>query len=124
MNHRPRIYYTETQRALMWDRWRGRRHHPIVEFCAPAWALPKITCQLSHLRVVRRIEIDALHFFQNFAITLRLFGDALPFRVRRECPNIDSQSLLTDRYLPAVSSITEKGTDYLYWVISGPIRTF
>ncbi len=21
MNYRPRIYYTETQRTLMWDRW-------------------------------------------------------------------------------------------------------
>ena len=27
-------------------------------------------------------------------------------------------SLLTDRYLPAVCSITENGTDYLYWVYS------
>ncbi len=29
-------------------------------------------------------------------------------------------SPLTNRYLPAVCSITENGTDYLYWVISVP----
>ena len=33
-------------------------------------------------------------------------------------------SPLTDRYLPAVSSITEGETDYLYWVTSGPSPSF
>ena len=31
MKHRPRIYYTESQKALMWERWRaGDNHHQIA----------------------------------------------------------------------------------------------
>lgn len=42
MKRRPRIYYTDTQKALMWDRWKAGdslqqiaqlfdRHHPSIE---------------------------------------------------------------------------------------------
>jgi hypothetical protein len=31
MEHRPRIYYTEAQKALMWDRWqKGESLHAIA----------------------------------------------------------------------------------------------
>ncbi|MFT4519642.1 MAG: hypothetical protein ACI9JM_002039 [Halioglobus sp.] len=32
MKHRPRIYYTETDKALMWDRWqKGESLHSIAK---------------------------------------------------------------------------------------------
>ena len=34
MKQRPRIYYTESQKALMWERWRkGEPLHQIAQSC-------------------------------------------------------------------------------------------
>ena len=30
MKQRPRIYYTETQKALMWERWKNGESHQIA----------------------------------------------------------------------------------------------
>jgi hypothetical protein len=46
MTRKPRIHYTETDKALMWDRWRkgdianhGDQHHDLPEQVMESWLI-------------------------------------------------------------------------------------
>jgi hypothetical protein len=42
MKHRPRIYYTETDKALMWDRWQKGESIPSQARVARAEKQPRL----------------------------------------------------------------------------------
>ncbi len=56
MNYRPRIYYTETQRALMWDRWQqGDSMHEIASlFDRSHSSIQRILSENGGVRPARR----------------------------------------------------------------------
>jgi hypothetical protein len=91
MIRRPRIYYPESQRALMWERWQEGdslqqiaqlfdRNHPSVERILPEMAenrslgMAMVTCQCPHSSCLARQQRGVIfiskirHFFEISAI--------------------------------------------------------
>ena len=83
MKQRPRIYYTEIQRALMWDRWQKGEslQHIALLFDRNHSSIQKILAQSGGIRPTQRCRSRlALTLAEREEISLRVMWQAISIR--------------------------------------------
>ncbi|MET3109198.1 DNA-binding CsgD family transcriptional regulator [Oxalobacteraceae bacterium GrIS 1.18] len=98
MRQRPRIYYSESQRALMWERWRqgytlqeigelfDRNHSSVINIFAPTGGIspaPRTRSKLA-LTLAEREEISRALAAGESIRSIALFLDRAPSTISRE----------------------------------------